>query len=771
MVRDSMIKKVFVFILALFLLTGTWFSAPVRGIAASLPGENILGGSGFEGPLNEQGEAEPWKISGGGWGQGNCGNVVTAQDAPEGDSYMCLQSTAASTKPILLQPSVPIEAGATYNLTFYVRSEEGTRAAVKLEYYKAGVSGSVDFLSESLSDTNGEWVEKSIRFTPSVEIQPTKVSFLFRLSAAGTVHWDNIRCVKVQEAPYSVMLTDEKFYYTGTETGTATLSKTGLRTVDGEITADFSLCDEDGTVINERRDIPFSDESVQFTYSVADFALKKKYTVFYTVHADGIEVESGAENVYRYNRPWMIDGNGKIYHPADVSEDGKITVGAKPFMPVMGYHVQTDNTEQYTYASRIGVNVIQFFPWSTNPASIEKKLDLLAQHNLMAFVALYGSAVEDAQKIVEASMLHDAVFGYMLMDESLNNGESMEKMETLYKAVRDVDDKHPTYLVESMSKKHKYAEIARYADIFATDPYPASAENAGTNPTVGLETARAAVRDKKPVMCINQCFPLAGYQPDGEAVRNMTYQALLAGASGIGYYDLRDTKGYNEDGTTDEEKFVHLWERVCWSDMVSFAENEMDFAYKAFISGEYEILSENMTDTYWYRMLRAGENVRCVLLNRTNSAQSVEIPLSEPCCSVSVLAGNSANTPVYESGKIKVSLLPLSALLLEPGEALVFMQNGRETETLQSGTVSIKYCHYSAENSDFTVYIALYGGEVPETEMVHVAPKSRVTAGKSQMVTLEMPVQSAAGRYIKVFVMENGSFFASRIYELRGTAA
>jgi len=54
----------------------------------------------------------------------------------------------------------------------------------------------------------------------------------------------------------------------------------------------------------------------------------------------------------------------------------------------MGYHVRA---EDYNYCIEAGVNVIQFFPNSTNASSILKRLDELQSYNLMAFVALYNS--------------------------------------------------------------------------------------------------------------------------------------------------------------------------------------------------------------------------------------------------------------------------------------------------------------------------------------------------------------------------------------------
>ncbi len=746
---EKMYKKYIALWIFVSLLLSCAFALPVG--AADL-GHEVLQNGSFasvetDSESADYGRPSPWS-SGRGW----TGDVKVVMDT-ENNRYVSMTRPEGDTGYMsIIQTNRAVDPGATYNLQIKYKADEGTSPLVTVVYRDASQK-SIDSISVNLSP-GGEWKTANISFTASHEegtaTHYVNVELRALGNTAGTILWDDVSCVKTKYAPAAILETDEKFYYADVETGTATLKATGLEALPSDAAVDFQLKNESGVVVEEVENVAFSTGEAAFTFSVSAFTKKETYTVCYTLRGDGETIETGEETVYRYDRPSMI------------TEDGKIELDGKPFLPVMGYHVQTNNTSDYEYCQKVGINVIQFFPWTTNPDAIKQRLDLLGTYNLKAFVALYGTADDKAADVVKASKDHPATFGYMLMDEPLHNGILEERLELLYKAVRDNDDVHPAYVVESMAKSEKYEISAKYCDIFATDPYPGSVERAGTYPTYGIELAKAAAGQNKPIMCITQCFPLSGYEPDGEAVRNMLYQALMSGAAGIGYYDLRDSAGYN-----DGEAY-HAWERDCWLDMISFAENELDFAYNAFIGGAYEKLSDVKTDTTWYQTFRVGESVRCIAINRTNTVQTVEIPITGPYGSAHVLAGTEATAPELINGKLTVSISPLGALVLEPTVGdLTFLSDGKETKTLTSGTVTARYSIYSTTSQAFTVYMALYQkGSSAEAESVQVSEKCTVSAGETASVSLDMNIDSPENRYIKVFVWGSGLCPTDRIFEL-----
>ncbi len=731
-------KKYISYLLAILIFSFTFIILPVN--AAEIGAEVLLNGD-FEKVITDSesadfGRPKPWSC-----GRGWTGDVMVETDA-KGNHYVKMTRKANDTSYMsIIQTNRSVEPGATYNLQVKYKADPGTEPMVTIVYRDSNQK-SLNSISINLS-ANGEWKTANIPFSaPYKEEEKTyyiNVELRDLGKTAGSICWDDASCLKTENAPVAVLETNEKFYYTDTKTGTAILKSTGLVTLPDDAVAEFKLIGTNGTVLKESEASFYAGEA-SFIFPLENLTEKETYRVCYTLrHGENI-IETGEETVYRYKRPSMITTEGKI------QKDGK------PFLPVMGYHVQTNNIEDYGYCRQVGINVIQFFPWTTNADAIKSRLDLLADEGLMAFVALYGTDENKAADVVNASKDHQATFGYMLMDEPLHNGVTEERLEKLYKAVRDNDDMHPAYVVESMAKKQKYAISAKYCDIFATDPYPGSAETAGRYPTYGVELAKEAAGQNKPVMCITQCFPLSGYEPDGEAVRNMTYQALMSGAMGIGYYDMRDSEGY-KDGAE-----YHAWERLCWSDMKDFAEKELDFAYKAFISGEYEKLSDVKSDSVWYQIYKVGNSLRCIAINRTNTVQSVEIPLEGKYGFAKVLAGNADTYPELINDKICFSISANGALILEPSmSGLVFLAGGKETNEMQNGRLTAQYSMYGTETMDFNTVMVLYKDEdFAEIENIKISDTCTVNVGEVASVSLSMDISDIKERYIKVFVWKKG---------------
>ncbi len=744
-----MINKYIAVFLAYILLSFYSFSLPA---AAAEVGHEVLRNGDFETVNTDAGSADfgrpsPWS-SGRGWK----GDVSVEKDT-DGNHYVRMTRPEGDTGYMsIIQTNRAVDPGASYNLQLKYKADVGTDPMVTVVYRDAS-QASLDSISVTLSDS-GTWKTANIPFTASHEENKATHYINVELrdlgKTTGTIFWDDVSCTKTKYAPATILQTNEKFYYSDAESGRAVLKSTGLETLPSDTVVDFQLKNESGTVISESENIPFLSGEASFSFLVSALEMKKTYTVSYTLRSGEETIETGEETVYRYNRPSMI------------TTEGKIQLNGKSFLPVMGYHVQTNNTDDYQYCRKVGINVVQFFPWTTSANAIKERLDLLSSYGLMAFVALYGTADNVAAEVVNASKNHPATFGYMLMDEPLHNGVSEERLEALYKAVRDNDDMHPAYIVESMAKREKYMVSAKYCDIFATDPYPGSAETAGTYPTYGVELAKAAVGQNKPIMCITQCFPLSGYEPDGEAVRNMTYQALLSGAAGIGYYDLRDSAGYNNG------EYYHAWQRKCWQEMISFAENELDFVYDAFVNGKYTKLSDVKSDTVWYQTYTLGDSAWCIVINRTNATQVAEIPIQGPYGFVRTVAGSAEVAPEIVNNKIRVSLSANGALLLEVSkEDTVFLANGRELDSLQRGTVTARYSLYSTENKTFSVYMVLYQkGQLTEVERIQMLKNCTAYAGETTTLSLSMHIENPENRCIRLFVWEDGLRPAERIYEL-----
>jgi hypothetical protein len=141
---------------------------------------------------------------------------------------------------------------------------------------------------------------------------------------------------------------------------------------------------------------------------------------------------------------------------------------------------------------------------------------------------------------------HPALLAWYLYDEP--DAGDLARVQQGYELVRELDRDHPTITVHVSPEAG--ARFAPFTDIFAVDPYPV--------PNLALSVvwrhvtrARAVVGPQKSVWAVIQAFAQSGPQrppryPTPVELRNMVYQALVAGATGIMYFS------YSWEGNLEE---------------------------------------------------------------------------------------------------------------------------------------------------------------------------------------------------------------------------
>jgi hypothetical protein len=137
---------------------------------------------------------------------------------------------------------------------------------------------------------------------------------------------------------------------------------------------------------------------------------------------------------------------------------------------------------------------------------------------------------------VRALRSHPALLAWYLYDEP--EPGVLDRVQQGYHLVRELDPDHPTITVHVSPEAG--ARFAPYTDIFAVDPYPV--------PNLPLSVvwshvsrSRVVVGPQKPVWAVIQAFAQSGPRrpsryPTPVELRNMVYQAIVAGATGIMYF-------------------------------------------------------------------------------------------------------------------------------------------------------------------------------------------------------------------------------------------
>ncbi len=513
-----------------------------------------------------------------------------------------------------------VEEGGEYQVTAYLKTNGVVKgnAAFKIEYYTSDIQNSASYMPLGVTinlPNRTNWTKVAGTFKVPKGAKSVRL-FLRLMAAEGELYWDNAECYMTKDVPKFNFETDQFFYYTGTDRGEMTLHKTLDYQVPPGSTADFAIEDADGTVIYSAAGIAIN-ESASCGFDVSLLAQKETaYKATYTCkNAEGTIIAQGHETIYRYDRPTAIGGNGAYM------KDGR------PFFPVIGYHVE-QQAEDFAYCKSAGINVIQFFPGTTEASAILSKLDTMHENGFMALVALYTNMkpaghpdnAAATKKIVEAVRNHPATFGYMAMDEPMGNNSSIEDLKNSYKIIHELDKVHPIYMVEGGEHTDDYALVGKCADILAVDPYPSGLFDESVYVAEKVEAAKKAVGYDKPVYCINQAYKILSYEPDSVDIVHAAYQAVMAGAEGIGYYDVRDYYKYI-DGT----EYQHIWDRICW-DGVQYVGETREELFDAFVQNKYPLFNDKKDDGLWWKIYIKDNKANVVILNR-GAAKDAEIPL------------------------------------------------------------------------------------------------------------------------------------------------
>ncbi len=584
-------------------------------ILSPLPGEveNLLVNGDFE--VGENGKAEKWnsKLYGetaGAW-------LIAGDMAKSGNSIRLTGGEGTASYPFV-QQSIPVEGGATYQLSLWLRKDSGKASATtKLEFYASAVTGTVCVQGANtytITKTNG-WEQVLYNFR--APFTATSVLIMPRIeSESEMAYYDDVKVYKVGPPSPVNLTTDCVFYYPEQKTGKAELSVSEIVLPDAaDGTAVFSILD--GSSVLHTETVPLEKRfNAEFSFDTALLSeYKKEYAASVIVKdKNGDVLCERKQPVYRFARPRYLDKNG-------VWNDG-----SGIFTPVIAYKVPPTDAA-YIKCKKAGITVVQGDVGDLARAN---------SHGLKVLVTLYsgmqpaGAEVnrEKTKEIVEKYKNDSRVFAWAVMDEPhLNLPEPMESLRESYRIIREIDDNHPVYICEA-SPQH-FVDSAKVCDLLCTDPYlPGSTTVPGKMNTTHVydyvQRARAASGYLKPVLCLAQAFTWYRYLPDGDAERHMIYQALLAGATAHGYYNLAQAAEVNgEKIPLYSITSTDIWDGIC-----SFASNEQADAYAHFVAGKYSGYSYFVgKDILYYGYVKNGK-LRMIVLNQsiTETVQA-EIPL------------------------------------------------------------------------------------------------------------------------------------------------
>ncbi|WP_108994844.1 S-layer homology domain-containing protein [Paenibacillus agaridevorans] len=606
------------------------------------PGSNIgielVQNGGFE-QLDAEGVPLHWGVIGNKWNEG----ISAASEAAKTGSYGVVIETAKANNPWVNQ-MFAVDEGATYELHSWFKSAGATgQVGFKIEFYSSEFMTDETLLQNYnhralASEMDGQWHE----MTTEVVAPPGSkyVAVFLRLYGIGKVYFDDASVKKIKDLPQVELLPNQNYYYKDLTAGQIRIRFTPR---DGSMsgkTLDVKLTDPDGgKVLFSKNAAAASEWSAAFDPSV--MTLNKSYVLSAEIRSvSGTLLERQEKKLQRLERPQSLPTSGPLM------------VDGEPFFPVIAYHA---NVPDYPLLQQIGVNTVQGVNGLTDDA-LKKMLDAAHANNLKMLVTLYeGMQVKENMErnieIVTKFKDHPAVLGYMIMDEPKLNGINQAELLDAYEMIRSLDPIHPAYMVES--ELDAYRSTGQATDILVTDVYPYYSRNNQPISAVG-DGVRKAVADVdgiKPVWTVLQTFlmPTTGwdYLPTITQVRNMGYQALLAGSKGLAFYSINDP-GWR------------LPDSELWAGLQDF-KNELPLFGELAMQGTK--LSEHIDGPIQWGVWQKGTEQYAVAINTTQNVQSAEITLPQAGNYIELLHGAPVTQWSSGDNQLQVALQSEQAVI------------------------------------------------------------------------------------------------------------
>lgn len=650
-------KKILTVLLLIVLILPTGLYCPKAAVYA---GTNLLKNEDFSDMTN--GYPSNWNPGPtSGWEE----NPNISADISFGYSGTSIKLHATQNDAYIYQ-GVRIAPGTRYELSVRVYLAENAFKSSKPMRFKLEFN-STDTPNMSTSNIlpteTGKWVHKSITFTAPTDA--TTATVYCRLYENGTAWIDDFTLVPLEEKKVMNVTCDQYFYYPETESGCAKAELLNMyKDTHKNGTVDFALKNPEGEMVASVTDKGLLDGIATFEFPISPLRDRKKeaFRISVTLKSQGVSVYTAEKEVYCYPRPTQMTKDGFLQN-----EDGSL------FVPTLGYHtngsregyesVDKGNVLFAEECKAMGMNFLQLSTGAasmyyhavkhlTSEEEIQKVkdnsllkawLDLLSSLNMKGLVCLYEGMeaaghpqnIEMTKRVVNDFMNHPAVGAWAVMDEPFDMLSDPEYWLMLsYKAVRDLDDKHPVFFVDN-SPNIRIA--AAFCDMVGADPYisyPMVASNQciyENYPTCGNNPAaypgecmrilrQTAERYGKGYLALNQAYRYNGYTPALSELRSFWYQSIFEGANGAGWYEV-----LGADGILSLEKEKMGYQTY----LKTFAEEEQLVATELFgRNSRYPVFNLFQSHHFAYKGVVKNGDLYLLIMNRKAEKQEITIPLT-----------------------------------------------------------------------------------------------------------------------------------------------
>jgi hypothetical protein len=149
---------------------------------------------------------------------------------------------------------------------------------------------------------------------------------------------------------------------------------------------------------------------------------------------------------------------------------------------------------------------------------------------------------------------HPALLGWYISDEPNGTTITPEKLEEIYRTIKENDPWHPVSIV-FMAPFLNAKNYSEALDIVMADPYPIP-DRPVSVPGEVADKLRTEFKGKRPFWIVSQAFgggELWSREPTYQEIRSMTWQSIINGATGIQYFVRQGLNYFPKSSSTWSE--------------------------------------------------------------------------------------------------------------------------------------------------------------------------------------------------------------------------
>lgn len=559
-----------------------------------------------------------------------------------------------------------VKPGRSYKASAWFKAENlrGGQGLICLEWYDAK-GGYIDgsYLIEGMRGPTEDWRKIVVMATrlPKNAVF-LRVGVYVEKGVTGRVFFDDVEVAEIPTHAVEGLYSDafRNRAASGPVTFFADLNLDAADLRPDDVRAEFSLPFAGG-----RRTVPadaLEDDWASVTVDAAALESGEVLAVVRLLSRDGSEL---GQQAYDSKSLPFTKLDAEPQAGVWIDRHGRTIINGTPFFP-LGMYWGGINREDLDLYAKGPFNCLMPY----DPNLTREQLDLCAERGLRANCNLKdwysfrpwakdgnrtrADADAQAEKFILELRDHPALLAWYHNDEI--GLQHIDEMTARYRQIQALDPNHPAW-----SMLYQFTQTRDFLpsfDITGTDPYPEGNKEWWTFPSKWPERQRRDTFGKRPIWQAVQCYCNAKAQkgfgrenaPPGltaiEEMRNMAWQALVAGARGIFFYSFFDLK---KDAAKYGVPFEDAFAEVC----------EVASEVKRF---EDVLLSTESTeaeaDSPWLgvRTWKLGGVVYLAIVNKRHEPTTGRVTVEAPAGAVEALIGEApGRTP---DGAFEIDLPP-----------------------------------------------------------------------------------------------------------------